>query len=401
MKPTLVLALLLPWLPAPGAVTPQEPAAEPPSWHGTLLPAAADCLAIEIWPEQWSGEWLLLEVAPHGSRVSEGQLIARFEPRPLREAIERAEFELEAARQERRLAEAREGLDAAAQSERLEAAASALEIAREELRAWGEFELPQRQRQAALADQYATHGIQDQEDELAQLEAMYGADELTDATEEIVLMRSRRDLQRSREQLEMARQQRAHTAKVEWAHEDRQRHEAFLRQEADLARQSEAAQIEAAARRARAERAERELRRQEEELARLRADARFLELRAPRGGLLLHGALADYGPGGTPLRHARGDRAPLRRAAFTLAGGGLWEVALEVGEAERGAADGAAASVRWAGRADAVFGRLEVDPFPTPRSAGADESRYLARVTELGGVERAVPGIRVEVRRAP
>lgn len=401
---TILLAVLA----LPAAITlapaPQEPAEpEAAPWHGTVTPAADDAVEIEIWPDAWSGEWLLLEVAPHGARVDEGAVIARFEPRALTEAIEGAERSLEAARLEHRLATGRARLEEQADRQRLEQATAALARAEESFDAYLREQLPMRHEQAALGDLNSVHGIQDQEAELAQLEAMYKADELTDATEELVLMRARRNLEQSRAYLDLARRQRRLTADLDWAHEQAERTEAIERQRAELERQRASAELDGAARRARLQRSEHEVARSERELARLREDTRFLELRAPRAGILLHGGLRDYEPGGAPQRHERGGRAATRRALFTVAGGERWEVILELGEAERARARGETpVNVAWPGLDGSVHGgAMTMESFPTPRSAGADESRYLARVSRLGRLEGAAPGMRVEVRRAP
>ena len=44
---------------------------------GVFIPAEFDEIA--FWPEEYSGELLVLEVLAHGSPVNEGDVIARFE----------------------------------------------------------------------------------------------------------------------------------------------------------------------------------------------------------------------------------------------------------------------------------------------------------------------------------
>jgi HlyD family secretion protein len=380
----------------------QEPAPpEPPALFGTLVPLPADALPVELWPEAWSGDWLITEVAAHGTWVHEGQVLARFHPRALQDALERAEQELASAQREHRLSTGRAELEAEAEREKLQAASAALARAQAGFQSWREFELPMRREQAALTDLFAQHGIEDQEAELAQLEAMYGADELTDATEELVLMRGRRNLARARTQLDIARRQRAKTAEFDWVREDQEKEEAFQQQRAAYERLTATAELDSAARRLRTERSEQELTRKQRETERLRRDAALLEVRAPREGLLLHGAASDWESGGGPARLARGDRAPTRRPAFTITGGRQYYVALEVGEAVR-ARGATAARVSWSGLQEFGHdGRLEIESFPTPKSAGAEESRYAARVTGLGELKGAAPGMRVSVRLQP
>lgn len=393
-------SLALPLLPQAGPSAQEPAAAQPPApVVGTLIPAASEQLG--LWPQVWNGEWLITEVVAHGARVEQGQVVAKFHARALQEAYERAEADFAAARMEHRIAAARAELEAEAERERLQGAEAALARAEAGFRAWREFELPARREQAALADLYAQHGLQDQLDELAQLEAMYHADELTDATEELVLMRSRRDLERSRIQLELARRQRAKTAELDWVHEDQEQEEALTRQRAAGERLRAGAELDAAARRMRNERSELELARRQRELERMGEDLSLLELRAPRGGILLHGALKDYESGAAPARFAGGDYAQPKRTLFTIASGDAYTVAIEVGEEQR-RLHGAAARLSWAGLSgSAPSGRLEVENLPTARSGGADESRYAARVVGLSGLTGATPGMRVKVQIEP
>lgn len=398
MRTALLLAPLL-----AGALL-QEPAATDPAptWHGNFVPAPADALPLELWPESWPGEWMFLEVAPHGSYVHEGQVLARFESRPLTEAVERAERELEAARLAQRAAEARAAIEADLADEQLATAVAGLARGRRNFQGWREIELPMRREQSALQDLFAVHGLEDAQDELEQLEAMYGADELTDATEELVLMRNRRNLARSRTQLDLSRRQRAYGEEFALTHEDQEREEALKHQEAGLERLRGTLEIDAAARRERLARSADDLKRQERDIERLRGDLKLVEIRAPREGLLLHGAAQDYEPGHTPPRHARGDRAATRRPVFTLTSGTRYVVILELGEKDRAQlAPGSAVEVRSPSVSDLLrTGRMEVESFPLPRSVAGSECLYAATVTIDAELRGIAPGMKAEVRPA-
>lgn len=390
MPPPLLLLL------APLA---QDPAPTP-TWTGTFLPAPSDARSVELWPQAWSGGWTLLEVAAHGSFVHEGQVIARFDPRGLTEAVEAGERALEQARTDHRAAVARAELEAQGDAERLATAVSGLARARRAFQGWREIELPMRRQGATLQDLFAEHGIKDAEDELAQLEAMYTADELADATEELVLMRNRRNLARTRTQLELARRQRAYTEEYAWAAEDQEKEETLQRQEAGLERLRATLELDAAARRERLARAEAALTRQERDLQRLKEDAQLLELRAPREGMLVHGSVEDYGVGRTPPRHSRGGSATPRTPLFAVIGGARYVVSLEVSEADRATlAPGAAVEVSSAALPDFLrSGRLEVQAHPLPRGGGTIYAATVELEADLRGV---APGMRAMVKLTP
>lgn len=113
-----------------------------------------------------------------------------------REDHARNGFELEQRRArtalEHQSAEAQEAV-ALAQAER------DLRLASEDLARWRAEERPRRLAEDALDLQQSADGLLETREELAQLEMMYSASELGDATAEIVLNRTRRRLQRAEE----------------------------------------------------------------------------------------------------------------------------------------------------------------------------------------------------------
>src|SRR5262245_29301360 len=62
---------------------------------GVLAPRDAKPLA--LWPEAYSGSWVVLEVLPHGSVVKQGDVVARCETRAIEDELHRAELELHSA----------------------------------------------------------------------------------------------------------------------------------------------------------------------------------------------------------------------------------------------------------------------------------------------------------------
>lgn len=394
-------SLLLLLAAAPAA---QEPdvatvgaATEPVALDGTLIPAEAE--AVSFWPEAWSGELLFLEVAAHGSLVAAGQVIARCDPRGIDEQLRAEEEELGAARVNHRLAAAKAELEERAAVERAELAEAALRRAHQGLADFHGYELPARRAQAELSEQRTRDNLADQEDELAQLEAMYRADELTDATEDIVLMRSRRELERSRHGAELARAARAHQQEFDWARELEVREEELRKQQSAFERLQRELELDRAGRRDRLEREERELQRKEEKLARLRHDRENFELRAPRDGVLLHGAIDDYRPGAAPPRHARGTRAQLRTDLFCVAAPDRFAVAVKVGESQLARAPrGAKVRIEPVVATDrAIAGVLRLESFPLPDSARGPENQYAGTVTVDGPLHGWAPGMRAKV----
>ena len=330
---------------------------------GRLQAAGAHELA--LWPDAYMGPFLFIEVTPHGSYLNAGDLIARFESREYRERVADAERALVTARIAQGAAEERARLSEEEEQEARLDAQRAVERARLALEGWSQHELDLARRGDELSAQYTQHNIDDQVDELKQLEAMYSDDELVEATEEIVLARSRRDLARSRFAQKMSEDRRQYEASYQRPQTTQDRERAVERAEASLAR---LAVRQAVTRRERADSLERsgvEVEKQRRSLERLRADERLFELVAPSSCVLLHGGLADYAPGGKRPTHERGGSAALRSALFTIADPEQLAVAVTLDQAQRsGLEPRSGVRVRVEGRELELVGTLALESYP-------------------------------------
>ncbi len=405
LAPFLLLPLLAAAPDAGASAAPQEPAPVQPALElaGTLVPAEWE--AVEFWPATWAGELLFLEVAEHGARVEAGQVVARFDTRGIDEQLRGAEEDLDAARLSLELDRRRAELEARAVRERLALAEADLERARQAMAAYREFDMPMRERQMEQTELRARDGLQDQKDELDQLRAMYEDDEITDATEDIVLKRSERQLERSIAAARLSAAQRKHQREFDWRHESQRREEELRSKTAAVEKQRVEAELDQRARRDRLARAERELGRKEQRLAELRQDRESFVLRAPRAGMLLHGRVEDYHPGASAPRHARGGRGSLRAPLFTVARPEGFHVAVRIDETDlSGLPTTAEVAVvptimtdGGVGGAPQIRGRLEFELFPLPESARAATNQYAGVVHVDQRMTGWAPGMRAKV----
>ena len=403
MKPLL---LLLPILPLHGGaeyrgpgdtVPPQEPevaAAEGPELLGSGRLAPSGGTEIEIWPRTGSLELVFVEVVAQGTPVEEGQVIARFDDAAMERRLHDAELAVMDAERKLQLTRQRMERDLIAAEGRLAAKRTTLAIELKRLEAWREHDLESRRAQAEMSRNRQLHSIEDQEDELAQLMAMYAADELVDATEEIVIKRSQRSLGMSKHNFELSERQRQHQEEVVWPLEEEEK---MLRIEGleqdlelteiglDLQRQELKSGIQAA---------EIGLERAARNLQDLRADQEALVVRAPARGLLFHGGSADYEGAASP-RHGRGDRAPTRKPLFTIAPTGSCEAVLSVGGKQRAQLrSGTSVSVEVPDFDLQLVGELRLDPAPSPDGTW----RAVVRFAETQAALQ--PGMKVDVALA-
>ena len=364
--------------------------------EGVLIPRTGEELA--IWPEAWSGELLVLEVVEHGAWVNRGDVLVRFETRAFDRELERAARDLKTAELSHEDALLKASIAEESAADRVEDARYALDRARLELESWKETELEFRRRGEELSAQYTQHNIDDQQDELDQLEAMYAADELVDATEEIVLRRSRRNLARSKVSQKLNEDRLAHQRALEIPHQTRQKEKAVERAESALDRLERQLASEARLREDSLARSKVELDSKRERHDELLRDRAAIELRAPKNGVLLHGGLADQGPGRTRPVHAIGGRAALRKVLFTVCESDRLDLALRVPASKRKDLEaGAGARLKpKAAPGKELVGVLEMQRYPTAQPAGS-EDQYEARVVVEGSAAGLVAGMHATV----
>ncbi len=372
-----------------------DDAAKPFEAVGILV--ARDAAPVALWPEEHSGPWTVAEVVEHGARVAAGDVVLRLDARKIDEELHRRELELVSSElRHRNLLKGHELEAAAARSARARSQAG-LERAGRALQGYKDLELAFAERQDGIQERYEQSYVEDQTDELDQLQKMYEDDALVDATEDIVLKRSQRQLELTRTSNKLARDRSAYRKDYEQRMTLEQREEALAAQREEHERLLVQQELDAA------ERADQELRSADalrlarEALERLRRDRALFELRAPRAGVLLHGGTKALRPGASPVRHERGSELAGRGEVLLVAAPAPDAVRLELSDdLLRAVAAGAEVQVVSLERSEAsARGTLAVEPFP--RSASATEASYAATVTLEHPLEGVALGSRAKV----
>jgi RND family efflux transporter MFP subunit len=253
---------------------------------GALVPR--DTTEVMYEPQAYGGELKVVE-AFEGGPVQEGQTLVRFDTEKIDDQIEggRADLRVAEAALEKALAEARRQEEA--MSLALEDAEIRKKRAEEAYDLFRDVQMPLRKLESEHAIQGTRNWIQDQAEELEQLEKMYAADDLSEETEEIVLRRSRRNLERAKQALDFAKRRQEILLEVELPREieslelNRRRESLnWQRMSATSALSLEQARLELAKSRL-------NLERQREQLDRLQVDREAMTLRAPHAGLAVPG----------------------------------------------------------------------------------------------------------------
>lgn len=294
--------------------------------RGTFLPSEFVELKLDL--KNYRGDLKIAEIKPHGAFVNEGDVIVRLETKAIDRQIvvdsmglERAVLDLEHAKARQRMSEEND-------KARLESVELDFKRAELKLKGFLEHEKAYIEEGERLSLQARKNRLDDQHDELVQLEKMYAEDELVDATEEIVLKRSRRNFARAKESFDLSEQRRLYRKEYfeAWREEDLRRDVTAKKR----ALEQFVVNLEMGRDKARLEMQKRvyDLGRTKERFAELEKDRKQFTVHAPRSGIVLHGA-ADAAPWGE-LKKGAGLR---NRTVFaTIAAPDRYRVATSVAE---------------------------------------------------------------------
>jgi len=362
--------------------------------NGTLVPVGA--AELSIWLESYRGEMIVMEASEPGTMVNKGDVLARLDPRATDRQIAKAVFDLTAAEMGFRHKKEQQRFAEEQAAEKLQDAVRDNERTRLRLKRYEEHGKGHVEERERLNKQRTDYRVEDMQDELDQLRKMYDEDELVDATEEIIIKRSERNLTRFKSDVDLTNRIREFNklVNITWKHADLERsvelsNSSLERLRAKLAREKES-------RDSGIERARWDLEQQREALARLKKDRDQFIVRAPRGGLLIHGA-PDAAPWGTRLE--KGSRLQSRQVFMSVVDPKALEVKTAISESDLLSVRNGLA-VKFIPDADKkleLIGRLSVEYLP--RSRGKDGGNlYEARVSFVKGNQKLRPGFRGKIK---
>jgi multidrug efflux pump subunit AcrA (membrane-fusion protein) len=247
---------------------------------------------LELKAALWS-DYEITRIAPHGSRVSKGDVLVAFDPenidrklQDVRKAIENRSHELAQARLEFSHLET-------TTPHRLEALKRAAGEAKEEN---AYFTKTRRKAAEETADQRlrrAEISLENEREELRQLEKMYAADDLTEETEEIILKRQKDQVVAAEFEFRMQQLNHKRTREVLLPREAIALADAERDTGLALSKFTEEAPRAISRKKLELETLETTAARDKESLAKLEADRKQFELTAPADGWFYHGVIEN------------------------------------------------------------------------------------------------------------
>jgi HlyD family secretion protein len=261
------------------------------TFQATVIPADGTVL-LKLEPQAWI-DFQILEIADHGATVAEGDVLARFDSAKLDEKIEDARNALAKESLELKQAELQFATFQQSSSHKLDALRRTAEIAAEELEYFTKVRRKAMEESAAQSLKRSQQILENQREELKQLSKMYEDDDITEDTEEIILIRQQDSVAAAEFALRMENldhQRTLHVALPREASqlEEKQRDSALRLKSAEqeIPRSLEIQKLELDAKST-------AFQRSRKTLAELEKDHSLLTLLAPAAGTFYHGAIQN------------------------------------------------------------------------------------------------------------
>ena len=261
------------------------------TFSATALPNSEGML-LRFSPKIWK-DYEIVEISDHGSKVSKGDLLVSFDTEEIDKKLEDAQLALESSA----LSLAQAALDLknliATSPHRLEAIRRSAEIAEEEHTYFTQVRRKADEETAAQSLKRYEQILSNQREELKQLSKMYEADDITENTEEIILVRQQDAVAAAEFALRMEALEHKRALDVSLPREakklsDSQRDTAitFTKAEVEIPRALELSKLAVATAKTTHQRAKKNL-------TELGADRAQFEYKAPADGWFYHGPIEN------------------------------------------------------------------------------------------------------------
>jgi multidrug efflux pump subunit AcrA (membrane-fusion protein) len=287
------------------------------TFSATALPTEATLIRLNA--TAWA-EFEITQLAAHGSMVASGDILVKFDATDIDKKLADASrtfgaSELSLAQAELEYRNLTETVPL-----KLESIRRAARNAKEENDYFTKTRRKATEEGAAQDLKRAKETLENQQEELRQLAKMYDADDLTEETEEIILVRQRDAVSHAEYALRMETLDHDRILKVRLPREaeslatsEQESTLALAQAEEELPRQLKLEKIQLEAART-------SLAREKENLAKLEADRKLFESKAPGAGWFYHGAIEDgrWSTGELVKTLVVGGKAPVKRAFATF-----------------------------------------------------------------------------------
>ncbi len=260
-------------------------------FSAVALPAVEGVL-LKLEPQVWE-KFEITQIAAHGSKLAKGELLIRFDAEDIDHKIDDTRRQLKSGALVFAQAELDFTLLQASAADKLTTFRRAAEIAKEENHYFSQVRRKAKEDTASQALKRSEQILANQREELKQLAKMYAADDITESTEEIILVRQQDAVAAAEFALRMENLDHQRTLEVSLPREaialaetERDTAISLKKAEVEIPRSLELSQLALEAQRSAQQRAT-------QQLAQLEADRRQFEFKAPADGWFYHGPIEN------------------------------------------------------------------------------------------------------------
>ncbi len=291
------------------------------SCAATALPSG-DCVLLKLDPKAWT-DFKILQLADHGSKIGKGDVLIRFDSEDIDKKLEDSRRALESGTLALTQAEQDSKTLAETAPNKLEALRRAAGIAKEENAYFTQVRRKATEETAAQSLKHSEQILSNQREELRQLSKMYAADDITEDTEEIILVRQQDAVAAAEFALRMETLDQKRTVEVTLPREaktlaDNERDTALAlkKAETDIPRSIDLNKLALETLKTANLRAK-------QDLADLQADRALFEFKAPADGLFYHGPIENgrWTPAEVAKHLVPNGRLPVQTAFATFVPG--------------------------------------------------------------------------------
>jgi HlyD family secretion protein len=250
-------------------------------------------VVVEFRPRGWAQPLDVVRVVPHGSRVSAGDPLVEFDTEKLDRAI--ADLKVELAVGETALEVARRDVPAAEALHPIEMAEAerAARTAAEDLARFLSVEKAAAEENARFVVRAAEERLKYAREELTQLERMYKDKDLTEETEEMILQRTRFDVEQAEQSLKRIKEASEESLTLGIPRREVETRRAAEKATIDVEKARATLPLHLAQKKLALAKQEHDRAESLRRLAELEADRAAATLRAPRAGVVYHGRFRD------------------------------------------------------------------------------------------------------------
>jgi len=243
---------------------------------------------ISVNTKSW-GELSVLEAKQQGAVVKKGEQLVKLDFEKIDEKISNLRHELRLLDLDRSIAAADLKLAEAIAPMKLSEIERKEKYSKEDLARYEKIQSPYNKRAAAMSLKNYEDTLAYAQEELKQLKKMYEADDLTEETEEIILVRAQRTVDRARFSLEGAKIRNEDALKVSIPREDLETKEKVKRDELSSRALRKIQPIELEKKQLESKKLAEQHKKASENLARLETDRKAMAVPSPTSGVLYRG----------------------------------------------------------------------------------------------------------------